>query len=259
MGQAQRRAVWQTDSSGNQFKEEVTETELRLRIIALEADVAAIDSAITVSGYAETISAAATTWTIDHNLNTKNLIVRLKDSSQKLFTAQSVEATSVNQIVATMNTALAGSVVVAAGTSDYRSYAEEITLSAGANNIAHGLNTKHLAVEIWKDDKIIWVGGIEATDDNNLSITVSDAISIRIVIIAANVSFRSCKWEDFTSSSQWVMSHIMDSQDIVTEIWKNDKIIGAPSTVMTDSSTITVDFGSSISGTLVGLLTEDLT
>jgi len=89
--------------------------------IQIEVDTAALSGHFglknmdnMVKGYQETIGAAATTWTIDHNLGTTKVIVQAWDDTGNalVILADDIERTTANQIKVYFNTAQAGEVVV---------------------------------------------------------------------------------------------------------------------------------------------------
>lgn len=63
----------------------------------------------TPSYYKETISTASTTWTINHNLGTSDVIVDIYESNKKVIPDE-VEITSDNQIVVTFTSATSGKI-----------------------------------------------------------------------------------------------------------------------------------------------------
>jgi len=70
----------------------------------------------TLDTYTHTQTASATTWTINHNLNTTSPIVQVYDSAtQKLIIPDDVEVTSNNQVVVTLGIAATGRATILYG------------------------------------------------------------------------------------------------------------------------------------------------
>ena len=72
------------------------------------------DSRLLVGKFKHTQSTSANTWTINHNLNSQDIIVQVYNNSNKLFVPDKVEITSANQAVITCNPEIAGKAIIIA-------------------------------------------------------------------------------------------------------------------------------------------------
>lgn len=66
----------------------------------------------TVDQVVHTQASAATLWTINHNLNTKNIVTEFWDGSNQKIIPDVVQVVTVNQITASFNSAQSGRAVI---------------------------------------------------------------------------------------------------------------------------------------------------
>lgn len=72
------------------------------------------DARLLAGKFKHTQSAAATTWTVNHNLGSEDVIVQVYNASNKLFVPDEVEITSANQVVITCSPEVAGKAIILA-------------------------------------------------------------------------------------------------------------------------------------------------
>ena len=134
------------------------------------------------SGYTYSQLSASTTWNISHNLDQIYTIFSFINESDQFIIPDSITFTDANNMVATFSDAQAGRARIVCAIdknpSELGSYTHIQAVDSTTWNVTHNLNNKYAAVTVIDDTGYVIIpDGISFTDANNLTITLSDAIS----------------------------------------------------------------------------------
>jgi hypothetical protein len=144
-------------------------------------------TASTAPGYTVqfTQSTAAATWSFTHNMNTRNPIVQVYDSTYKQIIPNDIVGTGVNTAEIRFDYAATGYAVMSNGGGLYitGSTSELVQTSAATTwSFTHNLNSKYIAFEVYdSNDYVIIPAAIRAIDVNNAELHFASAITGRAV------------------------------------------------------------------------------
>ena len=128
-----------------------------------------------------TQSAAAATWSFTHNLNTRNPIVQVYDSSYKQIIPNDIIGTGVNTAEIRFDYATTGYVVMSNGGGLYvTGSTSQLTQTSAAVtwSFTHNLNSKYIAFETYdSSDNVIIPAGIHVIDTNSAELYFAIATS----------------------------------------------------------------------------------
>ena len=123
--------------------------------------------------YVHNQAAAATTWTINHNIGKQYLAVSVYDSSNNYIVPQQITATSTNTTTITFSAPQSGNAIVTIGT-DANSYVHNQASPATTWTVNHSLDKQYLAVSVYDaSNNYILPQQITATDTNTTTLTFS--------------------------------------------------------------------------------------
>jgi hypothetical protein len=140
-------------------------------------------TASTAPGYTVqfTQSVAAATWSFDHNMNTRNPIVQVYDSSYKQIIPNDIIGVSVNTAEIRFDYATTGYVVMSNGGGLYVTGSTSMltqTSAATTWSFTHNLNSKYVNFETYDSgDNVIIPAGIHVIDTNNAELYFATATS----------------------------------------------------------------------------------
>jgi hypothetical protein len=144
-------------------------------------------TASTAPGYTVqfTQSVAASTWSFDHNMNTRNPIVQVYDSSYKQIIPNDIVGVSVNTAEIRFDYATTGYVVMSNGGGLYVTGSTSIltqTSAATTWSFTHNLNSKYVNFEVYdSNDYVIIPAGIRAIDINTAELHFAGATAGKAV------------------------------------------------------------------------------
>lgn len=143
------------------------------------ANVVALDysSRTKIGKYSETISTAATTWTLSHNLGNRNVIVQLWDSNDEQFDAD-VVVTDANTVTVTLSNSLAGKATIVALPVNGVYFYTSAVASASTWTITHGLGTYNLIVQLYDSSyNLMEADTVAATDSDTVTVTLGESVA----------------------------------------------------------------------------------
>jgi len=144
-------------------------------------------TASTAPGYTVqfTQSVAAATWSFNHNMNTRNPIVQVYDSSYKQIIPNDIVGTSVNTAEIRFDYATTGYVVMSNGGGLYvTGSTSQLTQTSAATtwSFTHNLNSKYVNFEVYdSNDYVIIPAGIRAIDVNTAELHFAGATAGKAV------------------------------------------------------------------------------
>jgi hypothetical protein len=144
-------------------------------------------TASTAPGYTVqfTQSVAAATWSFNHNMNTRNPIVQVYDSSYKQIIPNDIIGTSVNTAEIRFDYATTGYVVMSNGGGLYVTGSTSMltqTSAAATWSFTHNLNSKYVNFEVYdSSDYVIIPAGIKVIDTNNAELYFAGATAGKAV------------------------------------------------------------------------------
>jgi hypothetical protein len=144
-------------------------------------------TASTAPGYTVqfTQSSAAATWSFDHNMNTRNPIVQVYDSTYKQIIPNDIVGTSVNTAEIRFDYATTGYVVMSNGGGLYVTGSTSMltqTSAATTWSFTHNLNSKYVNFEVYdSNDYVIIPAGIRVIDTNNSELHFAGATAGKAV------------------------------------------------------------------------------
>ena len=196
-----------------------------------------------------------TSFTVTHNLNSTDIIVNVFDDSGNKINPDTIHIIDNNSISISFTSSTSGSVEIitpTSGSSNY--YVHNQTSSLTSWNVVHNLNSTDLLVNIFNasSDRII-PDNINLTDANNLTISFNTATDGKAVIIAKDTSSDAFYSEEVTTSSTtWNITHNLNSQELVINVWdSSDNRIYPDQVHIVDDNSIQLTFTTATSGKVV--------
>ena len=131
--------------------------------------------------HTHTQSAAATTWTITHNMGFQYPNVDVYDSNDKLVIPTEITATSSNVLTVTFDSPVSGIATLSTGgsaTAGGRTYKHTQSTAATTWTVSHSLEYQYPAVTVYDgNNDVVIPQRIRATNANTLTLTFTEAES----------------------------------------------------------------------------------
>ena len=196
----------------------------------------------------------ATSVSVTHNFDTKNVIVQVYDTNDAYIIPGNVVTTDANTVDITFFQQASGRVVVAkgghlvTGASVSQSTTVSDTFSSvTSKTITHNFNTKNVIVQVYDDDDNFMIpGNITTTDNNTVDLTFFQAATGRVVIAkGGHLVSGSIHYDNITNKPTLVSSSAQIAADISGSL-SATAVAGLAANIVSSSAQL----GADISGSL---------
>lgn len=178
------------------------------------------------------------TWDIDHDLNTSDVVFTIYDLNQNIISPQNIDITDDN-IKLYFETPVNGKCVITKG-----DYIANVT-NQSVWDIDHGLNNSNVIFTAYNNDNEIIVPREVELTNNNLKLYFENNVTGKCVI--SKIDFI----ENISNQSVWNIDHDLDSIDFSFTVYdENDEII-IPREVELSSSNLILHFENNVTGRCV--------
>jgi hypothetical protein len=152
------------------------------------------DSTNPESYFLYTQSGGSTTWTVNHNLDTRYVAVTPIDTSNVSIIGEynnpTIEYNTANTLTLTFDTAVEGKVAVVGSNSMTGYYLHDQTIASNVWTVTHNLDTRYLSVTPIDAANLSYVGRYDYpeifyVDTNTLTLTFPTAVTGKVVVIGS--------------------------------------------------------------------------
>jgi len=204
-----------------------------------------------------------TSVTVDHNFNTRNVIIQTFDDNNAQVIPASVTLTSVTRATITFDSSTSGRVVVAKGGHIVSgvNVAQNATITDTFSNqtsvaTSHNFDTKNVLVTVYdSNDAMIIPDSIVTTDTNTVTTTFDASTSGRVVVGKAGhlVSGSTQSYrESITGASSYAVTHSLSEDYPIVQVYSSSRAQVIPSGIITTSANaLDITFSSTFNGTVV--------
>lgn len=203
------------------------------------------------------------TWSINHNLGTKYVAVRVVDEFDNEMYPLSIEYIDDTQVMVSFISESIGSVICFADGSDWqlrnRYYLHETNTPTTIWTIVHNLNQKYVNVTIVDaNDQVFNPYNIHYVDNTTLTVEFTNPNMGRAILIGDDADVNNTPdyylHTQVSSENQWVVNHNLNQQyAIVTIINDNDDVVMPLSIEYINNNQLVIYFNSNRTGKVVVL------
>jgi hypothetical protein len=204
----------------------------------------------------------SSSWTIKHNLGTKNVAVTIFDEFDQMIEPATVSNIDVNKILVTFGSLIKGRAIVhSAGTKSNNtgyagySYTHQQTSLAPIWTISHNLQSTNLIVQTYdENDEMYLPSTVKFIDDNTVKVYNAYAKKGKAVLFsenAFNIGTSQYVFRQNVASANWTIPHNRSSKDFVISVYDDPDagtIIPNASIVINDENTVYVNLTSGTVG-----------
>lgn len=161
------------------------------------------------TNYVHTQSTLNTTWTVSHNLGTKNILFEIYDENNVVISPLSAVRTNTNTLTLTFSQSVKGKCVVLNTTSEGYSHTQSV--NSADWYIQHNLDTEHLFFKAYDiNDNLIYPKYTENTSDNVLHLVFNTAIKGSCIVLDN---------PDEIYYNQWIVNHDFDQKYNLAQVY----------------------------------------
>jgi len=177
-----------------------------------------------------------TTWVINHDLSSPNLLIQCYNSDSELIVPATITYSDDDTVIVEFNTIVNGTAVMATS-----SYTTTTSLSA----ITHSLNDDVINMTTDSLSGVYKPNNVTLTDDNTL--TIEDILPDSNVYINSDTSTFN-----FTNSSVWTVEHWKGIKWFLSECYNSsDERIYPDKVTLIDEDSASVEFSTNVTGYIV--------
>jgi hypothetical protein len=215
-----------------------------------------------VGYYLFTQNSANTTWTINHNLNTKYVSVTPVFANNIAITGHydypSVTYNNSNSVTLTFSSAVNGYAAIVGDSGNAAGYYTNSYTSSTTWQVDHNLNSQYVCVAPATAADLSWYGrydgpSISYTNANSLTLTFSSAQTGNVAIIGSSNIAGYYSHTQSSANTTWVVNHNLNAKYLsVTPVYPNNvSMVGTydfPNITYNNANSLTLTFNSALTG-----------
>ncbi len=187
--------------------------------------------------YQQPVTNPLTTWTITHNLGSKNIIFKVYDGNNKAIWPKTAITTSNNSLELTFNKPIYGKCVIEKA-ENYTTFVS----SYGDLYANHELNTTNLIFDVYDDNDKLLMPDLtydkqEGSDEDLLYLKFSSDVHLE------NARCVVLNNADYVHVNKWIVNHNLDQKYVISQIYssENNYIVSPDNINIIDESSFKVD------------------
>lgn len=218
-----------------------------------------------VGYYLYTQNSANTTWTINHNLNTKYVSVTPIFANNSAITGRydypNITYNNSNSVTLTFSSAVNGYAAIVGDITNAAGYYSSSYASSTTWQVDHNLNSQYVCVAPATAADLSWYGRYDGptityTNANSLTLTFSSAQSGNVAVIGSSNIAGYYTHTQSSANTTWVVTHNLNAKYLsVTPVYPNNQsMVGTydfPNITYNNANALTLTFNSALAGNVV--------
>jgi hypothetical protein len=218
-----------------------------------------------VGYYLYTQNSANTTWTINHDLNTKYVSVTPIFANNSAITGRydypNITYNNSNSVTLTFSSAVNGYAAIVGDITNAAGYYTNSYTSSTTWQVDHNLNSQYVCVAPATTGDLSWYGRYDGptityTNANSLTLTFSSAQSGNVAVIGSSNIAGYYTHTQSVANTTWVVNHNLSAKYLsVTPVYPNNvSMVGTydfPNITYNNANALTLTFNSALTGNVV--------